>query len=83
MTRPKTDCCGYWVQTGPDDGGATEGQCSECDEQLCSACASVFEREDGYGDDGTCVRTYALCAKCHAEREYRRAMRDWRNDSGV
>jgi hypothetical protein len=43
----------------------------------------VFEAEDGYGDDGKGIRTFALCDVCHADREYKRQMRDWRNDSGV
>ena len=78
-----TDCCGAKVRRQHDDGRADEGFCSTCHEEVCSACAPVFEREDGYGDDGQGVRTFALCESCYADREDKRQRREWRNDSGV
>lgn len=78
-----TECCASPVRQWHDDGGADEGTCRDCDDAVCSKCAAVFEREDGYGDDGRGVRTFALCDRCHEEREYKRQRREWRNDTGV
>ena len=63
-----TACCGAKVRQWHDDGGADEDSCRDCDAELCSHCAAVFEREDGYGDDGRGVRTFALCTDCHGVR---------------
>jgi len=82
--RQGTECCGAALRTGPDqDSAADEGLCNTCGAELCSACAATWCREDGYGDDGQGVRTEAVCQSCHADREERRQMRDWRRDSGV
>jgi len=76
-----TDCCGAPVDRG--GGGAHQGFCQECAEELCSACAGVFESEGGYGDDGQGVHTRSICASCFAEIEEKRQRREARNDSGV
>ena len=83
MPTPIADCCASKVQTGPNDGGAREGTCRDCDDVTCSACAGVFESEGGYGDDGQQVRTFALCSSCYSAREDKRQRREARNDSGV
>lgn len=82
-SKQVTACCGAPVREWHNDGGADEDSCRDCDEELCSHCASVFEREDGYGDDGKGIRTFALCDSCHGDREYKRQRREARNDSGV
>jgi hypothetical protein len=75
MTLPKpapvTDCCGALIRTwhSQGDSRADEGFCLECNEELCSHCAAVWEVDGGYGDDGTQVRTFALCKTCRDERE--------------
>jgi hypothetical protein len=83
MATPTTDCCAAKVQVGPHDGGAREGTCRDCDDTVCSACAGMFEQEDGYGDDGTGIRTFALCQSCYSGREDKRQRREARHDSGV
>lgn len=85
----KSDCCGAVLATLGYEDGAYETLCDVCSKEVCSECAATFEAEGGYGDDGQGTRTHALCNECaeeaerEAERDYRRQMREWRNDSGV
>ena len=84
MTLPKptptTDCCGAPIRTwhSQGDARADEGTCRDCDAELCSHCAAVFEQEDGYGDDGTHVRTFALCHPCHDAKQAEETLRSAR-----
>lgn len=65
MTVPTCSACGFRLVNGPDDGGAYEGFCKECDAELCSRCAARFEGpEGGSGDDGQGVTYYAICKAC-------------------
>lgn len=57
--------------------------CFDCHDEVCSSCAAVFEREDGYDSDGQGIRTFALCRPCETIRDERRQRREARNDSGV
>lgn len=77
-----TECCGRRLAVGPH-GGEHEASCRECERELCSGCAGVYECEGGYGDDGQGVRTFALCCECYGEREEKRQRREARADSGV
>jgi hypothetical protein len=64
MRHVATDCCGAKVYDWGNPDGASEDWCRDCGEQLCSSCAAVFEREDGYGEGGQGVRTLARCKPC-------------------
>lgn len=61
-----TDCCGAPVRDWHSQGAARadETLCDECGEPTCSHCASTYEQDSGYGDDGQEVHTRAICSAC-------------------
>jgi len=60
----RTDCCGAKVAAGPDDGGAVQAYCRDCEEEVCSSCAGSWDVDGGYGDDGSGIRITAKCNAC-------------------
>ena len=70
MPAQVTDCCGAKLQLWQDDGGAREGTCRDCDRELCTVCAGLWEDDYSLEGDPGSYRWcgLSLCKFCNDER---------------
>lgn len=68
------DCCGVSIARGPDDGGAIEYSCKDCDRPVCNKCAGFYEEDYDQVDGGFAWCGTIRCKRCTRAREIVRGM---------